>query len=373
MGAAHLDRGSERVERGSGRGRDQQLGAAGGLVPGGVRVEHDLRRPGGPGAQRLRGRHVAHAQHQPGNVAARKGLDPEQHVVVGHDVGAVVRPAAHSGGGLGEQRPAAGGGQPGGGLGDVLRGRAADDRAARLGGDAGGQLLHVVGVRGGGVLAQLGPRTAVGAAGPVGGVERLGLRGERLAQREVEMHRAGAAAGGGRVGPAGERAVVDGGLATGLVGAHLDEPLGRVAVELELVDRLAGADLAQLGRAVGGQHDQRNARLPRLDHGRMEVGRGGARGAGDRHRTPGRLGHSEREEARAALVEDGHGVELRPLREREHERSVARTGTRDRVAQPAPDQLVDERLNRRVGPVDRLHGARRYRGGHPTSRIWCIE
>ena len=33
------------------------------------------------------------------------------------------------------------------------------------------------------------------------------------------------------------------------------------AVELDLVDRLAGADLAQLGRAVGGQHDERDARL----------------------------------------------------------------------------------------------------------------
>ena len=41
-----------------------------------------------------------------------------------------------------------------------------------------------------------------------------------------------------------------------------------VAVELELVDRLAGADVAQLGRAVGGEHDQRDARLVRLDHGR---------------------------------------------------------------------------------------------------------
>ena len=48
-----------------------------------------------------------------------------------------------------------------------------------------------------------------------------------------------------------------------VVVADLEEPAHRVAVELDLVDRLAGADLAQLGRAVGGQHDQRHARLAR--------------------------------------------------------------------------------------------------------------
>ena len=61
-------------------------------------------------------------------------------------------------------------------------------------------------------------------------------------------------------------------------------------------------------------------------------------------------------------------MELRPPGQREHERRVARAGTRDRVAQPASDQLVDERLNRRVGPVDRLHGARRYPDRHHLGR-----
>ena len=78
----------------------------------------------------------------------------------------------------------------------------------------------------------------------------------------------------------------------------LEVPLGGAAVELDLVDRLPGADVAQLGRPVGGQHEQRHARLVRLDHGGRVVGGGGARGAGERGGDAGRLGQAEREEAR---------------------------------------------------------------------------
>ncbi len=174
------------------------------------------------------------------------------------------------------------------------------------------------------------------------------------------MHGARAVAGGGPVGAAGQRAVVDGSLSMGLVRAHLHEPLDRAAVQLDLVDRLAGADLAQLRGPVGGQHDQRHACVPGFDHRRVEVGRGGARGAGDDHRAPARLRHAKGEEAGAALVQDGHRPELGPAGEREGQRRVARPRRRDRVAQPATHQLVDERLHRRVGPVDGLHGAGRY-------------
>ena len=62
----------------------------------------------------------------------------------------------------------------------------------------------------------------------------------------------------------------------------LEVPLGGAAVELDLVDRLPGADVAQLRRAVGGQDQQRHARLVGLDHGGRVVGGGGARGAGQR-------------------------------------------------------------------------------------------
>ena len=96
----------------------------------------------------------------------------------------------------------------------------------------------------------------------------------------------------------------------GLVRADLEEPLGGVAEELELVDRLPGADLAQLGRAVGGQHEQRHARLVRLDRRRQQLGGGGARGAGDGDRQarspwPARARRSRRSARRRASSSAG--------------------------------------------------------------------
>ena len=52
---------------------------------------------------------------------------------------------------------------------------------------------------------------------------------------------------------------------------------------------------------------------------------------------------------------------LGPAGEREGERGAARARAGDRVAQATAHQLVDEGLNRRIGPVDRLHGAVTYR------------
>ena len=52
-----------------------------------------------------------------------------------------------------------------------------------------------------------------------------------------------------------------------VVRADVEEPLRGRAEELELVDGLAGADLAQLRRPVGGEDEHRDPRLPRLDHG----------------------------------------------------------------------------------------------------------
>ena len=44
---------------------------------------------------------------------------------------------------------------------------------------------------------------------------------------------------------------------------------------------LAGAGVAQLGRAVGGAHDQGHPGVERLQHRRVELGRRGARRAQD--------------------------------------------------------------------------------------------
>ena len=136
----------------------------------------------------------------------------------------------------------------------------------------------------------------------VGRRQRL-VEHERLAQREVQVHGAGAPGDGRLVGAEGEPAHPPQPLGRRAVGADLEEPLRRAAVELQLVDRLAGPDLAQLRRAVGGEDDERDPRLVGLDHGRQVVrGRRPAR-ARDRRGAPALLGHAEREEAGHALVD----------------------------------------------------------------------
>jgi 2-succinyl-6-hydroxy-2,4-cyclohexadiene-1-carboxylate synthase len=163
------------------------------------------------------------------------------------------------------------------------------------------------------------------------------------------------AAGGGRERPAGERAEVDRGLRARVVVADLDEPLGGRAEDPQLIDRLAGADVSQLGRSVGAQHEQWDPRLARLDHGGEEVGGRRPRGGGDCHGTPARLGQAEGEEAGRALVEYRPRPQPPLAGERQRQRGVARAGAGDRVRQPAADQLVHEGLDRGVGPVDWDH------------------
>ena len=169
-------------------------------------------------------------------------------------------------------------------------------------------------------------------------------RRQRLAPGEVEVDRARArlAARGGE-GAAGDRAVVEQPVVVGVVGADFAEPAHRGAVELELVDRLPGADPAQLRRAVGGEHDQRHRRLVGLADRRVEVGGRGARGAEHADRRAARLRGAEREEGGGALVDD-HASPRSPAGARAPRASgVEREpGESDRVPQPAARQLLDE-------------------------------
>ena len=99
-------------------------------------------------------------------------------------------------------------------------------------------------------------------------------RRQRLAPGQVEVDRAGPRLAAGRgQGPAGDRAVVEQAAVVGLVGPDFAEPAHRGAEGLDLVDRLPGADPAQLRRPVGAQHDQRHPRFVGLDHGGVVVGR----------------------------------------------------------------------------------------------------
>ena len=110
-----------------------------------------------------------------------------------------------------------------------------------------------------------------------------GVGTEGIPPGQVEVHRA-AARRCLAVGAAGGRAQVQQARVVGLVGPDLTEPSRGCAVEADLVDRLAGADAPELGRAIRGQDDQRHARLVGLDNGGVKVRRRGTARAGDDRR-----------------------------------------------------------------------------------------
>jgi hypothetical protein len=57
---------------------------------------------------------------------------------------------------------------------------------------------------------------------------------------------------------------------------QVGEPLGVAAVEVELVDRLGGAPVAQFWWSIRGEDDEGDAAEMRLGHGGQKVGGGGA-------------------------------------------------------------------------------------------------
>ena len=165
-----------------------------------------------------------------------------------------------------------------------------------------------------------------------------------------------------RPGLAGQRAPVGGHPRPLLGQPGLAEPAHRAAVQLDLVDRLVGAGAGELGRPVGGQHQQRDRRLVGLDHGRVEVGRRRPGGAQHRHRPPAGLGQAEGGERRGPLVDPDvqpQPAALLQLDQGHGQRGAARSGRQDGLAQPAPGQLVAE------GQAER--GRRVHERGLPAS------
>ena len=125
------------------------------------------------------------------------------------------------------------------------------------------------------------------------------------------------------VGAAGERAHPAQPLGARVVRADLEEPLRRVAEQLQLVDRLPGAVLTQLRRPVGGEQQQRHARLEGLDRRGRQLGGGRAGGAGDRDGQPRGLREPQREEPGAALVDVRVAAQALLARERQHQRRAS--------------------------------------------------
>ena len=122
--------------------------------------------------------------------------------------------------------------------------------------------------------------------------------------------------------------------------AQLAEPAHRDAVQLQLVDRLAGAPPAQLGRAVGRDDDQRDARLGGLRDRRVEVRARRPGGCQHHRRDTGLLRDAEREEARRSARPRGSRPGSRapataPARAARSATRATRTRARPRRA-PAP-------------------------------------
>ena len=158
-------------------------------------------------------------------------------------------------------------------------------------------------------------------------------------------------------GPHGGRAVVEQARVVGGRDAQLAEPAHRVAVQLELVDRLPGAAAAQLGRAVGGQHDQRHARLVRLGDGGVEVGprrAGGGHDHGRLARSACAMPSAKNPAQRSSTWLHTRIAGLVPQRQRERRR--ARPGRHAGVPHARARQLLRERGGEGGVAVGRVHG-----------------
>ena len=123
--------------------------------------------------------------------------------------------------------------------------------------------------------------------------------------------------------------------------ADVDKPAHGVAIELDLVDGLVGPGLAKLRRAIGGEDQQRNVGVVRLDHGRVEVGRRRPGGADHRGRPPAGLADSEGGESRRALVDEDVDPDRGVVGQRQRERRG--TGARGEA------HVGQERQRRRAG------------------------
>ena len=123
----------------------------------------------------------------------------------------------------------------------------------------------------------------------------------------------------------------------------LEEPLGGAPVEPDLVDRLPGADVAQLGRTVGGEHEQRHPRLVRLDAPRARSSPPPSPTCRPTRRgTPVALASPSAKNAAGPLVDVRRRAQRGIPRERQRQRRRTRARRGARVAQAAADELVDE-------------------------------
>ncbi|GBD46016.1 hypothetical protein HRbin41_00835 [bacterium HR41] len=191
-------------------------------------------------------------------------------------------------------------------------------------------------------------RTAAGGVvAPAAGWQRS----ERFAQRKVDVHRPGAGGQCARMGAGRQRAVVDERLGRRCVVAGVDEPTHRPPEDPELVDRLAGAGVAQLGRPIGGERQQWNVALVGLGNRRVKVRHCCSRRDRDDGGLSTRARCTDGEKPGRAFVEHRHRSHIGMGGEGECERGVARSGRDHRERHSAARELVDERDDAAVDGV----------------------
>jgi hypothetical protein len=123
---------------------------------------------------------------------------------------------------------------------------------------------------------------------------------------------------------------------------HLRKPSHRVAVELDLVDRLVGPRSSQFRGAVGGDHDKRHGVVARLDDGGKEVRGCRARRACEQRRPARPTGESECKEGRGALVDGDVKVEALLGCQSQRQWGRARTRSEHGMGHAVAHELVHE-------------------------------
>ncbi len=152
---------------------------------------------------------------------------------------------------------------------------------------------------------------------------------------------------------------------------------GVAAEDPLLVDRLIGAVVDKLVRAIGGENNQRHAGELGLCHGGPEVGHCGARGHDHRHRPVAPLGQPQRHKAEAALVKvqvttkalmgrGGHGQRRRAGAG--GQRDVAHPEAKELLQQEGGPDVVEGGVLARKRCAGKLFAGRLFTGGHRGSR-----
>ena len=174
------------------------------------------------------------------------------------------------------------------------------------------------------------------------GRQRPGSADQRLAERQIEMD--GARPTPIRPEGSGEARRRERTPRRG-IGVIRRSGVGRRAhrptEEVDLVDRLRGADTAQFGRAIGRAHKKRHVGEIGLHDRGMQVHRRGPTGAEHESR-PAVDRKAERHEGRRALVEDDMTGDTRFGDQSERERRAARPGSDYRGVQSGGRPLVNQ-------------------------------